>query len=53
MFAVRTEDGPVDKRFRREERGWWLVSENEAYAARPWPADAVVIGQVMWTGRTL
>ena len=53
IFAVRTDDGPVVKRLGRDERGWWLVSENEAYAAHPWPADAAVLGQVMWTGRTL
>ena len=53
IFAVRTEDGPVVKRLRHDADGWWLVSENEAYAPRPWPADAAVLGQVMWTGRTL
>ena len=53
IFAVRAEDGPVVKRLRHDERGWWLVSENRAYALRPWPADAPVLGQVMWTGRTL
>ena len=53
IFAVRTEDGPVVKRLRHEDDGWWLVSDNEAYAPRPWPRDAAVLGQVMWTGRTL
>ena len=54
VFAVRTEDGPVVKRLRRhDEDGWWLVSDNEDYTPRPWPRDAGVLGQVMWTGRTL
>ena len=53
IFAVRTEDGPVVKRLQRDEDGWQLVSDNKAYKPAPWPRDAVVLGQVMWTGRTL
>ena len=53
IFAVRTEDGPVVKRLRRDDDGWQLVSDNTAYKPVPWPRDAQVIGQVMWTGRTL
>ena len=53
IFAVRTEDGPVVKRLQRTEDGWQLVSDNRAYKPVPWPREAVVIGQVMWTGRTL
>ena len=53
IFAVRTEDGPVVKRLQRDEDGWWLVSDNKAYTPVPWPDEAVVLGQVMWTGRTL
>ena len=34
-------------------KGWHLVSDNQAYKPVPWPRGAVVIGQVMWTGRTL
>ena len=30
-----------------------VVSDNEAYKPIPWPRDAQVLGQVMWTGRTL
>ena len=51
--VTRIEEGPVVKRLRHDAAGWWLVSENEAYAPRPWPADAAVLGQVMWTGRSL
>ena len=53
IFAVRTEDGPVVKRLHRTEDGWQLVSDNKAYKPIPWPREAVVLGQVMWTGRTL
>ena len=53
IFALRTEDGPVVKRLQRDEDGWQLVSDNKAYKPVPWPQDAVVLGQVMWTGRTL
>ena len=53
IFAVRTDDGPLVKRLQRDEDGWQLVSDNPAYKPVPWPADAVVLGQVMWTGRTL
>ena len=53
IFAVRTEDGPVVKRLQRDEDGWQLVSDNTAYKPIPWPDGAVVLGQVMWTGRTL
>ena len=53
IFAVRTEGGPVVKRLQRDEDGWQVVSDNKAYKPVPWPRDAQVIGQVMWTGRTL
>ena len=56
IFAVRTEGGPVVKRLRRDEDGWWLVSDHEdktAYPTMPWPKNAVVRGQIMWTGKTL
>ena len=53
IFAVRTEAGPVVKRLQRTENGWQLVSDNPAYEPVPWPEEAAVLGQVMWTGRTL
>ena len=62
IFAIRDEDGPVVKRLRHDNDGWWLDSDNEetneqsgrrVYPPRPWPRGAVVLGQVMWTGRTL
>ncbi|MYD88622.1 MAG: LexA family transcriptional regulator [Acidobacteria bacterium] len=62
IFAVRDADGPIVKRLRYENDNWWLDSDNEEtdvkngqriYPARRWPEDASVLGQVMWTGRTL
>ena len=54
IFAVRAEDGPVVKRLQHADgKGWRLVSDNRAYKPVPWPDGAVVLGQVMWTGRTL
>ena len=57
IFALRAEDGPVVKRLQHADgKGWQLVSDNDdkdRYPTVPWPKDAVVRGQVMWTGRTL
>ena len=53
IFCIRTEDGPVVKRVLRIAGAWRLFSDNEAYRPLPWPAEGTVIGQVMWTGRTL
>ena len=56
IFVVWTEDGVVVKRLARDGDGWLLVSDNEdqeAYPPIPWPEDAVVRGQVMWTGKML
>ena len=54
IFAVRTEDGPIVKRLIRDDAGIWsLTSDNPAYPPLPWPPEAILIGQVMWTGKTL
>ena len=53
IFAVRYADGPVVKRLRHDKDGWWLDSDNVMYPSMPWLRDAAVLGQVMWTGRTL
>ncbi len=56
IFVVRTDDGLIVKRAARDEAGAWrLVSDNpnkQAWPTRPWPADAVVIGEVRWAART-
>ncbi len=51
--VLRAGAGPAGKRLQRTEDGWQLVSDNPAYEPIPWPREAVVLGQVMWTGRTL
>ncbi len=53
IFAVRSDDGPLIKRLMHDNHHWLLVSDNEEYKPMKWPREAVVIGQVMWTGRTL
>ncbi len=53
IFAVRSDDGLLIKRLAKADGSWLLVSDNEAYPTVPWPREAEVVGQVMWTGRTL
>ncbi len=53
VFVVRVEDGVLVKRAARSRREWQLVSDNPEYKPTALPRDAQVIGQVMWTGRTL
>ncbi len=53
IFVLGTKDGVIVKRLGKEGGGWQLVSDNRNYKPLPWPQTATVIGQVMWTGRTL
>ena len=57
IYVVRTGDGLVVKRAGRDAAGvWQLVSDNpdkRVWPSRPWPPDAVIVGQVKWTARTL
>ena len=55
IFVVRYDDLVYTKRLVKDRHGeWLLVSDNdEEYPPVPWPEEAVVIGQVMWTARTL
>ena len=56
IYVVRTGDGLVVKRAGRNEAGVWeLVSDNpnkHLWPTRPWPPDAVVVGEVKWAART-
>ena len=56
IFVVRTDDGLIVKRADKDRAGaWQLVSDNpnkQAWPTRPWPASAVVIGEVRWAART-
>ena len=53
IFVVRTEEGLLVKRLMHDNPDWLLVSDNTHYKPLPWPQETQVIGQVMWTGRTL
>ncbi len=54
IFVVRAPDGLIVKRARKVESGEWLLaSDNPAWGPAPWPTDADIVGQVMWTARTL
>ncbi len=53
IFVVRTEDGVIVKRLAKKRKRWWLTSDNPVYKPLPFPREGKVIGQVMWTGRTL
>ena len=56
IYVVRTEDGVVVKRLARDGDDWLLVSDNEdqeTYPAVPWPEDAIVRGEVMWSGQSM
>ena len=53
IFVMRTEDGLVVKRLRKDEEGdWQIVSENPAWPSAPWSDDAEIIGEVRWAART-
>ena len=54
IFVVRSDDLVLIKRLVKDRQGkWLLVSDNKEYTPLPWPREGRVIGQVMWTGRTL
>ena len=55
IFVVRLpDDGVVVKRAGRDEDGGWtMLSEHPSWEPVPWPKDAVTIGQVVWTARSL
>ena len=53
IFVLWADEGVIVKRLAHDNRHWQLVSDNTHYKPLPWPREATVIGQVMWTGRTL
>ena len=56
IYVIRTDDGVIVKRLSKAGRNWRLVSDNADKAAWPnitLPAQAEIIGQVVWTARTL
>ena len=53
LFAVRTDEGLVVRRLRKDPGGnWLLVSDHADREPRPWPASAEILGQVRWATRT-
>ena len=53
LFAVRTDEGLVVRRLRKDPDGdWLLVSDHPDWEPRPWPASAEILGQVRWATRT-
>jgi len=54
IYVVRTGEGLVVKRAGEDEAGRQLmVSDHPAWEDAPLPADAEVIGEVVWMARTL
>ena len=53
VFVLRTADGLVVKRVRRDGDGWRLCSDNGAWEPVPLGAEDSVVGQVRWAGRPL
>ena len=54
IFVVRTDDGLIVKRAGRDDGGkWQLLSEHPSWEPVPWPREAEMIGQAVWTARSL
>ena len=54
IFVIRTQDGLVVKRAGKDSGGGRiLMSDHPAWETTPFPDDAEVVGQVVWTGRSL
>ena len=52
IFALRTEDGLIVKRLRRERGWWWADSDNADYEPRGAGKTVAVIGRVVWWAHT-
>lgn len=56
IFVLGSDDGDLVKRAWRTRDGWQLMSDNpdkDRYPTVPWPTEASVRGQIIWTGKTL
>ena len=53
IYVVRTEDGLVVKRMKRDGRDWVMASDNPEHPPAPWRAEAEVIGEVRWMARSI
>ena len=54
IYAIRTSEGLVVKRIRKDPGGaWWLTCDHPASKPTSWPGDAEIVGEVRWVGRAL
>ena len=54
VYVLRTGDGLIAKRAGKDEGGGWLLeSDHPAWEPVPWPDDAEILGEVIWTARSL
>ena len=54
IYVIRTDDGLVAKRLVRDEAStWFLNSDYPKWPPIPWSNDMEIIGQILWTARTL
>ena len=56
IFVIRIDEELIVKRAAKDPAaGWQLLSDSPnktVWPTRPWPADAKVVGEVKWAGRT-
>ena len=57
IFVIRAGDELIVKRTLQLRSGRWAVAsdnpDTKTWPTRPWPTDAVVIGEVRWVWHTL
>lgn len=53
IYVILTETGLIVKRLGKQKNIWRLVSDNPAWEQINLPRNADIIGQVMWTARSL
>ena len=52
IYVMRTEEGLVVKRVIQNAQGWWLMSDNPAWAPLFLTEETDIIGEVRWAART-
>ena len=53
IYVLRIEGELVVKRVEREERAWWVVSDNPGWERFRFDVGVEVVGEVRWTARWL
>ncbi len=51
IYVMRTEEGVVVKRAKRNAQGWWLMSDNPEWPPLFLTEETDIIGEVRWMGR--